>query len=465
MTGDGRSPEELLAAALDATPSGIVLCDRELRVVGANRAAERIVSHSLPIGAPLSDALPGVSEVLTNAIEHVFVHGEDSEDLQIADRPGLTVRIFPVRSSGADVEVIGCLIADAPDPRSEELSAIVASSEDAILSKDLDGTIRSWNAAAERLYGYTAEEAIGRHIQIVVPDELATEVDEILREIAAGRHVEHFETVRRRKDGSHVDVSLSVSPVRDRTGRIARASIIARDVTGRHALEAALIESERRRMAILASMLRAEEAERSRIATELHDDTVQVMTASLFALDRVALIARRSDNQQIESAVTLTRATLEEATARARRLMFELRPAILHELGLVAAVDVLADQTRRETGARTVVTGRTGRYSHDVEELAYRSLQEALANVRKHAGATRVEVTLREEGEALLCEIADDGRGFDPDAVRERPGAALHAGLDTMTERIRAAGGETVVETAPGRGTRVCLRIPIRSDA
>jgi PAS domain S-box-containing protein len=464
VTGAGRSPEELLAAALDATPSGIVLCDRELRVVGANRAAERIVSHPLPIGAPLSDALPGVSAALTDAIEHAFVDGEESEGLEIADPPGLTVRVFPVRSSGSDVEVIGCLIADAPDPRSEELSAIVASSEDAILSKNLDGTIRSWNAAAEQLYGYTADEVIGRHIGIIVPDELMDEVDHIMSEIAAGRRVEHFETVRRRKDGSHVDVSLSVSPVRDRTGRIVRASIIARDVSARHALEAALIESERRRLAILASMLRAEEAERSRIATELHDDTVQVMTASLFALDRVALIARRSDNTQIESAVTLTRATLEEATARARRLMFELRPAILHELGLVAAVDVLAEQTRRETGARAVVNGSTGRHNHEVEELAYRSVQEALANVRKHAGATTVEITLEDDGEALICEVADDGRGFDPSAVRDRPGAALHAGLDTMIERIRAAGGETVVETARGRGTRVRLRIPIQSQ-
>ena len=339
-------------------------------------------------------------------------------------------------------------------------AAIVESSEDALLSKDLDGTIRSWNSAAERLYGYAAAEAVGRHIRLIVPDELTAEIDAILREIAAGRRVEHYETVRRRKDGSHVDVSLSVSPVRNRAGAIVAASVIARDVSERHALEAALLESERRRLAILASMLRAEEAERSRIATELHDDTVQVMTASLFALDRVALIARRSENRQIESAVTLARATLEEATARARRLMFELRPAILHELGLIAAVDVLADQTRRETGARTVVNGSTGRHNHEVEELAYRSVQEALANVRKHAGATMVEVTLRDDGEALLCEIADDGRGFDPDAVRDRPGAALHAGLDTMSERIRAAGGDAEVETARGRGTRVRVRIP-----
>ena len=208
-------------------------------------------------------------------------------------------------------------------------------------------------------------------------------------------------------------------------------------------------------------MLRAEEAERSRIATELHDDTVQVMTASLFALDRVALIARRSENHQIESAVTLTRATLEEATARTRRLMFELRPAILHEHGLVAAVNVLADQTRRETGARTTVSGSAGRYGHYVEELAYRSIQEALSNVRKHAGATEVVITLEDEGAALLCEVADDGRGFDPDTVRDRPGAALHAGLDTMVERIRAAGGETAVDAARGNGTRVRVRIPI----
>ena len=166
--------------------------------------------------------------------------------------------------------------------------------------------------------------------------------------------------------------------------------MISRDVADGALWRIALKESERRRLEILAHMLRAEEAERSRIATELHDDTVQVMTASLFALDRVALVARRSENQQIESAVTLTRATLEEATARTRRLMFELRPAILHEHGLVAAINVLADQTRRETGARTTVSGSPGRYGHDVEELAYRSIQEALSNVRKHAGATEV---------------------------------------------------------------------------
>jgi PAS domain S-box-containing protein len=467
-----RDPAVLLAAALEAAPSGIVLCDRDLRIVGVNQAAERLSGvRAAQIGSALAQALPDVAGGVAQAIEIAFRDGETSGELEIGGgggRPRLTARVFPIRPTGERVEIVGCMLAHASDPevhqpQAEEFSAIVASSDDAILSKGLDGTIRSWNAAAERLYGYTAAEAVGRSIALIVPDELASEIGEILREVAGNRRVEHFETTRRRKDGSTVDVSLSVSPVRGRSGQVVAASVIARDVSGRRALEAALQESERRRLEILASMLRAEEAERSRIATELHDDTVQVMTASLFALDRVALIARRSENEQIESAVTVTRATLEEATARARRLMFELRPAILHEQGLAAAVSVIADQNRRETGARTAVRGSTGRYGHVVEELAYRSIQEALSNVRKHAGATEVEIRLADDGEALVCEVVDDGRGFDANLVRDRPGAALHAGLDTMVERIRAAGGTSIVDTAPGKGTRVRMRIPIRA--
>jgi PAS domain S-box-containing protein len=471
MNGRGvEPPDDLLAAALDAAPSGIVLWDPELRIVAVNRAAERISRiRRAHLGVRLADAFPEASPEVVEAFERAFKTGDGSHDLEVPDGESgrrFTIDVFPVRARGGSVELVGCMFADVSDRvargrLSRELSAIVTSSDDAIMSKGLDGMIRSWNAAAERLYGYTAAEAIGRSIALIVPDQHSGEIGEILREIAADRRVEHYETVRRRKDGALVNVSLSISPMHDAEGRVVAASVIALDVGARLAMEDALQESERRRLEILASMLRAEEVERSRIATELHDDTVQVMTASLFALDRVALVARRAENHQIESAVMLTRATLEEATARARRLMFELRPAILHEQGLVAAVSVLADQTRRETGAQTVVSGTPRRYGYDVEELAYRSIQEALVNVRKHSEANEVAITLEDEGSALLCEVADDGRGFDPVAIRDRPGAALHAGIDSMVERVRAAGGETAVESAPGAGTRVRLWIPV----
>jgi signal transduction histidine kinase len=158
--------------------------------------------------------------------------------------------------------------------------------------------------------------------------------------------------------------------------------------------------------------------------------------------------------------VAFTRATLEEATERTRRLMFELRPAILHEHGLAAAISILTEQTAKEVGARSQVHGSIGRHDPVIEELVYRSAQEALANVRKHASPHHVAVRFSETSTEIGCQIDDDGRGFDPDHIRTRPQAAFHQGLDALTERVRAAGGTITIETAPGRGTHVALTIP-----
>ena len=121
---------------------------------------------------------------------------------------------------------------------------------------------------------------------------------------------------------------------------------------------------------------------------------------------------------KLESAVMHTRATLEEATDRTRRLMFELRPAILHENGLRAALRVLADQTARATNATARVRCDPARYDPSIEELVYRTIQEALANIRKHAAAERISVTVAEDAGALRGVIRDDGRGFDVAAAR-----------------------------------------------
>jgi two-component system CheB/CheR fusion protein len=119
----------------------------------------------------------------------------------------------------------------------QHLAAIVESSDDAIISKDLDGTIRSWNRAAEQLLGYTASEIIGKSVLTIIPLERRSEETEIIARIRKGERVEHFETVRQRKDGSHVDLSLTVSPVVDRNGKVVGASKIARDITERRQAE------------------------------------------------------------------------------------------------------------------------------------------------------------------------------------------------------------------------------------
>jgi PAS domain S-box-containing protein len=113
------------------------------------------------------------------------------------------------------------------------LAAIVASSDDAIISKNLDGIITSWNKSAERIFGYTPEEAIGRHITLIIPLERHAEEVDILDRLRRGERVDHFQTVRRRKDGSLLDVSLTISPVRDSSGRVIGASKVARETLQR----------------------------------------------------------------------------------------------------------------------------------------------------------------------------------------------------------------------------------------
>jgi PAS domain S-box-containing protein len=345
------------------------------------------------------------------------------------------------------------------------VAAVADSAVDAIVTTDLGGAITGWNAGAEHLYGYTEDEALGRTLGLVEPPARRQRFGELMRAVmGCGREL-GMEIVRWRKDGSRVEVWLTRVDVHDEAGRIVGMTEIGRDVTSRcreaRRAARALRESERLRREVVASMLQAEEVERSRIATELHDDTVQVMIASLMAMDRVALVAGRVGAPQLQSAVSIARATLEEATDRTRRLMFELRPAVLTRDGLVAAVRVLAQQVARETGASARVRGSMGRYDHALEELVYRSVQEALANVRKHARASSITVTLRERAGAIGAEVCDDGLGFDVVDARTRRGAALHLCLDALHERVRAVGGSASITSSPGRGTCVRLTVPL----
>src|SRR5215469_16315969 len=160
----------------------------------------------------------------------------------------------PTRFDGLTIDVTG-------RRRAEEatglLAAIVASSDDAIVSKNLNGVITSWNKSAERVFGYTAQEAIGQHITLIIPRNRLGEEDEILSRIRNGQRVDHFETVRVRKDGTTIELSLTISPVLDRDGRVVGASKVARDISERKRAQRALRESEERERKVAADALAA----------------------------------------------------------------------------------------------------------------------------------------------------------------------------------------------------------------
>lgn len=190
------------------------------------------------------------------------------------------------------------------------LAAIVENSDDAILSKTLDGVILSWNAGAEKLFGYPAEEAIGQPITIIIPEDRLHEEEEIVRQLRVGEKVHHFETVRRRKNGTLIDISLTVSPVKDATGKVLGASKIARDITPtknaaeRQALLLREMNHRVKNLFALTAALVSISARSSNDVRELASD----LTARLTALSQAhALMLPHHDSDSAEgSDVTLT---------------------------------------------------------------------------------------------------------------------------------------------------------------
>lgn len=224
---------------------------------------------------------------------------------------------------------------------------------------------------------------------------------------------------------------------------------------------AELEDSERRRRMVMSAMLRAEEDAKAQLASDLHDDTIQIMTATLLSLERVAAACRAGDLARIERAAESAIPTLRSAIERARHLMFELRPEVLADQGLRQAAKMLLEDAAEQSGFRFRLEAPVGRYSRGIENLCYRTLQEAISNVRRHARAGQVQVRLHERDGLLEGEVRDDGVGFDLGRALDRRHMRLHLGLEAMRERVGVAGGDLAIDAHPGRGSRVAFSIPL----
>lgn len=257
-----RSPSEQtsnwLAAIVDSSDDIIISKNLEGMVTSWNKSAERVFGYSAQqaIGKPLTaliipkDRQQEESEILAriqqgDAVDH-FDTVRQRKDGSLVD---VSVTISPIRDSAGRTVGASKVARDITDKKRWErnaalLAAIVDSSDDVIVSKNLDGIITSWNKGAERTFGYSAAEAVGKHITLIIPSDRLEEENEILRRLRRGERVDHFETVRQRKDGVLLDMSLTISPIRDAAGHIIGASKVARDITLQKRAEEILRESE-----------------------------------------------------------------------------------------------------------------------------------------------------------------------------------------------------------------------------
>lgn len=251
-----REREQHVREVLEALPAAIYTTDAQGRITFCNDAAIALAGRRPVLGSdewcvtwrlyrPDGTPLPHDQCPMAVALkENRPVRGEEA----IAERPdGSRVRFvpFPTPLYDAEGRLAGAvnLLVDVTEQREAEeqsahLAAIVASSDDAIVSKTLKGRVRSWNAAASRIFGYSAEEMIGQPILRLIPPELQSEEDEILARLRRGERVEHFETQRVRKDGQRIDISLTISPVLNKAGQVIGASKVARDISERKQAEA-----------------------------------------------------------------------------------------------------------------------------------------------------------------------------------------------------------------------------------
>jgi PAS domain S-box-containing protein len=506
-----RRSEERFRGLVESAPDAVVIVGEDGAVQLVNAAAERLFGYARDelLGLPIERLLPerfperhvgyragylvgqtgpssefpvdiSLSAIDSDETEHVHRAGEDrfSALLEsapggvVVDEGGTTVFVneqtvgrrkdeseFPIHISLAAIEtdqgrLATAFIRDIGERRQGEvaaqLAAIVEFSDDAIISNDLVGTIETWNLGAERMYGYSAEEVVGRSIALLAPPDLPDEVEGILERVRRGEDVEQLETKRMRKDGVVLDVLLKVSGIRDADGEIVATSTIARDVT-RVKVQAAL-ERER---ALLAHLVKAGEEERRRIALGIHDDSIQAITAAGMRLQ----ILRRSlhEPEQLQLLSELQK-TIQLSIVRLRHLLFELRPPALDTDGLSAALELYLEETQTEgTTKHRLENNLSEQPPLETRTILYRIAQELLANVRNHAHADNATVMLDERDDGYAVRVIDDGVGFVPEELEPVPG---HLGLAAMQERAALAGGWLRIDSAPGKGTTVEVWIP-----
>lgn len=319
---------------------------------------------------------------------------------------------------------------------------------------DLNGTITYWNPTLCRLFGEeNPENVVGKHVTSYYPEEyFEKRQHEILPALVRGGH-SHIELVIYSRQGKATSILQNAFLIRDENGNPVRLAAAITDITELKRAQAAM----EREQTTLKHMLQASDHERQLIAYDIHDGLAQYLTGAIMQLD-VADQQRSLNPTEASKAHDAGMLMVRQSLAETRRLISGVRPPILDESGIVAAVAHLVYEHRGRNGPKIEFRSKVdfGRLDPVFENAIYRIAQEGLTNAWKHSNSKKVCLGLIQRGDHVRVIIQDRGVGFDPKIIQEG-----RFGLEGIRQRARLLGGKALIDSTPGKGTRIIVDLPI----
>ena len=480
-----RKLQAHLAAIVESSDDAIISKDLNGIVRSWNRGAEKLFGykgeeiigrHISMLAAP--DRMGEIPDILSRVARGERIdHYETRRKTKDGRILTVSLSVSPIYDAAGRVIAAAKVARDITGQKrlselQERLAAIVESSEDAIVSKDLTGQIQSWNRGAEQLFGYTADEVIGKPITIIIPPDRLHEELDILGRLQRGERVEHFETIRRHKDGSLLNISLTISPVRDAQGRVVGASKVARNITQRKRQEKALKEA-------LEALTRSNEDLEQFAYSASHDLQEPLRIASAFS----ELLQRKFGGKLGGEGDEFIR-YIVDASARMQQLLQDLRTfsqASKLNQDQVPNVDAGEVLRRSISNMKTAIDDCDAVITHgELPVVAMHEFQlvQLFQNIITNAIRYRsqaspvIHIDAKCSDSKCTFSISDNGIGIDPQykeqifgifkrlhTTADYPGTGM--GLAICQRIVERLGGRIWVESQPGRGSTFYFTLPM----
>jgi PAS domain S-box-containing protein len=475
-----RQSSALYQHTLDNMLEGcqIIGFDWRYRYVNAAGARQYRRPAESVIGRTMMEVYPGIEatevfETLRRCMdERIAQHSETEWVFPNDTRGWFDVNVQPA-SEGIAIFSVDVTERRRVDEARQRLAAIVDSSDDAIVSSTTDGVITSWNRGAERMFGFSVVEAVGKPVREVIrpADGEATRTPErrVFHTRSGQGHTGADQEVRLHKNGHPITVSVVTGVIRDASGAVSELAAIMHDITLAQRRDAELQRlvaeqaARERLMRDLTARLRTlREDECTRISREVHDGLGQLLTCLKMDIRWMTRrLAAGTAAQDLPAKLAETEALVDQTVASVQRIAVELRPSVLDALGLPAAIRDEARRFEERTGVVTVVEAGTSLPpSPAVATALFRILQELLTNAARHAQASSLHITLVDEPQAWVMRVRDNGVGIPI----EMTGRVSSLGLLGMLERAEAIGGTFRVERHADGGTLATVTIPRPPD-